>query len=56
MEGEVSDATLWKLILQLLSEPPPRPKLPQFNSLQDAVDLIKASSKILVLTGAGVRG
>ena len=31
-----------------------RIKLPQYNTIDDAVDLIKKSSRIIVLTGAGV--
>merc|ERR1712142_881091 len=45
---------LWQLLVQLMSEPPKRKKLPQFNTLEDAVELIKNSKNIIVLTGAGI--
>jgi NAD-dependent deacetylase sirtuin 1 len=48
--------TLWKIILNMLSEPPKRTKLEFVNTLNDVVQLIKASSRIIVLTGAGVSG
>ncbi|KAF9564294.1 SIR2-domain-containing protein [Agrocybe pediades] len=31
-----------------------RDKLPQYNTIQDAVDLIRKSQRILILTGAGI--
>lgn len=31
-----------------------RPKLPQYNTIDDAVKLLKESKNIVVLTGAGV--
>ena len=31
-----------------------REKLPQYNTIDDAVDLIKVSKRILILTGAGI--
>ena len=42
-------------MLQLLTEPTPRQKLDHVNSIDDVVKLITASSRIIVLTGAGVR-
>lgn len=36
--------------------PEPRNKLPQFNTIEDAVELISGARNIVVLTGAGVRG
>lgn len=45
---------LWQLLVQLMSEPPKRKKLPQFNTLDDAVQLIKDAKNIIVLTGAGI--
>lgn len=41
-------------LAQILSEPPKRKKLPEYNTLEDAVELIKSRKKIMVLTGAGV--
>lgn len=32
-----------------------REKLPQYNTIDDAVDLMKSAKNIIVLTGAGVR-
>ncbi|ELU15226.1 hypothetical protein CAPTEDRAFT_93016 [Capitella teleta] len=49
-----SNMALWKIILQIISEPPRRKKLPDVNSVTDVVELIKKSKKIMVLTGAGV--
>lgn len=46
--------TLWKIILNMVSEPPRRKKLPNINTLDDVVDLIRTSRKIIILTGAGV--
>ena len=51
---DVDDMTLWKLIAQILTEPPKRKKLPDINTMDDVVRLIRSSSKIMVLTGAGV--
>merc|ERR1711941_262479 len=44
----------WKIILNMLSEPTRRKKLPNINTIEDVVHLIAASRKIIVLTGAGV--
>lgn len=46
--------TLWKSILNMLSEPPRRKKLDHVNTIQDVVGLIRKSTRIIVLTGAGV--
>merc|ERR1712223_1134143 len=46
--------TLWKIILNMVSEPPRRKKLSNVNTLEDVVRLIRTSKKIIVLTGAGV--
>ena len=50
----MDDVTVWKLVWELITELPPREKRPDLNTLEDALTLIKASSNILVLTGAGV--
>ena len=42
---------LWQLLVQLMSEPPKRKKLPEFNTLDDAVKLIRNAKNIIVLTG-----
>merc|ERR1712223_289939 len=44
--------TLWKIILNMVSEPPRRKKLANVNTLQDVVELIRNSKKIIILTGA----
>ena len=46
--------TLWKIILNMVSEPPRRKKLQHINTIEDVVHLIAISRKIIVLTGAGV--
>ena len=46
--------TMWKIILNMVSEPPRRKKLDHINTLEDVVHLINTSRKIVVLTGAGV--
>jgi len=51
------DVLIWGLcrnLLEMLMEPPVREKLPQFNTLQDAVQLIQNAQRIIVLTGAGI--
>lgn len=50
----IDDISLWKLVLQIISEPPRRKKLKDVNSLSDVVHLIQTCKKIMVLTGAGV--
>ena len=47
-------ATLWKIIIDILTEPTPRQKLDHINSLDDVVELLRGSKNIIVLTGAGV--
>ena len=37
-----------------MAEPEPRNKLTSINTLDDVISLFKKSSKIVVLTGAGV--
>lgn len=48
------NAMLWELIKSLVSEAPAREKLQFVNTLDNVVELIKASKNVLVLTGAGV--
>ncbi|CAG9856071.1 unnamed protein product [Phyllotreta striolata] len=50
----VNDVTLWKLIINMLSEPPRRNKLRHVNTLDDVARLMKGAQNIIVLTGAGV--
>ncbi|RWS29056.1 NAD-dependent protein deacetylase sirtuin-1-like protein [Leptotrombidium deliense] len=51
---DVENLTLWKLIVNILSEPPRRRKLQDVNTLDDVVRLIRKCNRIIVLTGAGV--
>ncbi|XP_013411403.1 NAD-dependent protein deacetylase sirtuin-1 isoform X2 [Lingula anatina] len=51
---EVDDLTLWKIVVEILSEPPKRKKLSHVNTMDDVVELIKRARNIIVLTGAGV--
>ncbi|KAL1518258.1 hypothetical protein ABEB36_001906 [Hypothenemus hampei] len=50
----IDDFTLWKIIINMLTEPPRRHKLRHVNTLDDVVRLLKGAQKIIVLTGAGV--
>jgi len=51
---DLDQLMLWKLIINILSEPPPRKKLKHINTLDQVVSLIKECHNIIVLTGAGV--
>ena len=51
----VNEMSLWKVVLDVLTEPEPRTKLHDVNTLDDVIRLIRASQNIVVLTGAGVR-
>ena len=46
--------TLWKVIIDILTEPTPRQKLDHINFLDDVVELLRGSKNVIVLTGAGV--
>lgn len=50
----VDEITLWKLLINMISEPPRRHKLRHVNTLDDVVRLVKGAQNIIVLTGAGV--
>lgn len=52
--SHLDEVTLWKIIVNMLSEPPRRQKLPNVNSIEDVVQLLKTCNKIIILTGAGV--
>ncbi|KAI1373570.1 SIR2-domain-containing protein [Hypoxylon crocopeplum] len=54
LEGLDDDAYFGLLTLALTRELAKRAKLTKFNTIDDAVALIKASSNIVVLTGAGI--
>ena len=46
--------TLWKIIINILAEPPKREKLDHVNTFEDVIMLLKTCRNIMVLTGAGV--
>lgn len=52
--ADMEEITIWKLVVGMLTDPKKRDKLPDFNTLEDAVRLIKECKNIMVLTGAGV--
>lgn len=51
---EFDEMTMWKLIVSIVSEPPPRKRLQQYSTLEHALELLSRCNKIMVLTGAGV--
>ena len=51
---DLDDLTLWKLIINIMCEPPPRSKLSHINTLADVLNLMRTCKNIVVLTGAGV--
>lgn len=54
MEG-CEDSAYWRILGKLmLEEMTKRQKLPQYNTMDDAVGLLQKSSKIMVITGAGI--
>ncbi|KAH6842872.1 SIR2-like protein [Chaetomium sp. MPI-CAGE-AT-0009] len=54
LEGADDEAYYSLLSLALSRELSKRAKLPKYNSVDDAVDLLKKSKNIVVLTGAGI--
>ncbi|XP_037070447.1 NAD-dependent protein deacetylase sirtuin-1-like, partial [Pollicipes pollicipes] len=52
--AHIDDITLWKIVIEILSEPPRREKLRHVNTLSDVTRLIRGARNIIVLTGAGV--
>jgi NAD-dependent histone deacetylase SIR2 len=54
MEGEPDESYYQLLSLAISRELSKRIKLTQYNSIDDAVELIKRSRNIIVLTGAGI--
>lgn len=54
MDGSPDDAYYGLLSLAISRELSKRIKLPQYNTVDDAVELIKKSKNIIVLTGAGI--
>lgn len=51
---DIDDLTLWKIIINIKSEPERRNKLKNYNTLDDAIQLLQTRENIIVLTGAGV--
>lgn len=54
IDENIDEISAWRFIIRVLNEPTARPKLPSVNSIDDVIRLIEKSSKIIVLTGAGV--
>lgn len=54
LEGAPDKAYHPLLAIGISREYSRRPKLPEYNTIDDAVELLKKSKKIIVLTGAGV--
>jgi NAD+-dependent protein deacetylase SIR2 len=53
---DTNENAVWELLgLALYRELAHRRRLPQFRTIDDAAELLKASKNILVITGAGVR-
>lgn len=53
-EGQEDQAYRSLLVLAISRELAKRAKLPQYNTVDDAVELLKKSQNIIVLTGAGI--
>ena len=51
---DLDSLMLWKIIVNIVSEPPKRKKLKNVNTLDDVMRLLNTCKKIIVLTGAGV--
>ncbi|ESO84090.1 hypothetical protein LOTGIDRAFT_108079 [Lottia gigantea] len=54
LPSDLDNYSLWRLVINLLMEPPRRKKLENINTFEDVVHLLKTCKKIMVLTGAGV--
>ncbi|XP_001355914.4 NAD-dependent histone deacetylase sirtuin-1 [Drosophila pseudoobscura] len=54
LAADTDDSVLWDYLAHLLNEPKRRNKLPNVNTFGDVIDLVQKSSRIIVLTGAGV--
>ena len=51
----IEEESLWMCLLEIISEPARRQKLPDINTFEQVLHLLKTRKKIVVLTGAGVR-
>jgi hypothetical protein len=54
LPNDVSQASLFNLLMELFSPVEQRQPLEQYKTLDDAVELIRKCQNILVLTGAGI--
>lgn len=54
LEGSPDEAYISSLLIGIKREWSKRLKLPEYNTVEDAVELLKRSKNIIVLTGAGV--
>ncbi|XP_025203668.1 NAD-dependent protein deacetylase sirtuin-1 isoform X1 [Melanaphis sacchari] len=52
--SQLEDITLWRIIMSMTDDSPIRNRLRTVSSLDDVVRLLTTSSRIMVLTGAGV--
>ena len=50
----LSDLTLWRIVIEILSDIPKRGKLPHINTLHDVVTLLRSCRNIIVVSGAGI--
>ena len=50
----LSDLTLWRIVIEILSDMPKRTKLPHINTLHDVISLFKSCRNIVVVSGAGI--
>lgn len=50
----LSDLTLWRIVIEILSDMPKRCKLPHINTLHDVVSLLRSCRNIIVVSGAGI--
>jgi hypothetical protein len=50
----LSDLTLWRIVIEILSDMPKRTKLPHINTLHDVISLLKSCRNIVVVSGAGI--
>lgn len=54
LPNDVSQSTLFELLMEIFLPVQQRQPLDQYKTLDDAVELIRKSKNILVLTGAGI--
>lgn len=49
--AQIDEPTLWRLVLNMISEPKCRKRLPHIGTFSDVISLLRKCSKIIVLTG-----